>query len=218
MRTKIKLILESLNKIKSFEKKYDLELPENITTTQLKDLEEAFSYLPKNFVKHHIKKIEFKDLGAVHGRYVQERKKGDIILNPSIFEYKKYFKIQDKKIPVKIFTIIHEIGHMMDHLKGVTDTKEWKNLSGWKKLDIDKKVPDDYKRYIEKRKGRVSDKKGHKKSMWIHKKDAEFSRNYGSKGPREDFADLFAFVILGKTFNFKDKGQDKIKTIEDLLA
>lgn len=217
MKTKIRLILEPLTKIKSFEKKYDLELPEDITDSQLDDLNEAFSYLPKNFVKHHIKKIIFKDLGAVHGRYVQERKKGEIILNPSIFDYKIYFQIDDKKVPAKIFTIVHEVGHMMDHLRGISKTKEWRDLSGWKKLDIGDKVPTGFKRYIEKRKGRVSDVKGHKKSNWIHKEDADFSRHYGSRNPKEDFADLFAFTILGKEFNFDEKGQKKIKMMQDLL-
>lgn len=217
MKSTIKLLLESLKEVKSFEKKYDLELPEDITTSQLKDLEDAFSYLPKNFVKHHIKKIVFKDLGAVHGRYIQKRKKGNIILNPSIFNYKKYFRIEGKKIPTKIFTIVHEIGHMMDHLKDVSKTKEWKDLSGWKKSEITEKTPEGYKRYVEKRKGRVSDKKDHKRSKWVHKQDAEFSRNYGSKSPREDFADLFAFTIFGKEFNFKNKGQDKVKIIKNLL-
>lgn len=209
--------MESLNKVKSFEKKYDLKLPDDITNSHLEDLEEAFSYLPKNFVKHHIKEIIFKDLGAVHGRYVQDRKKGEIILNPSIFDYKIYFQMDGKKIPAKIFTIIHEVGHMMDHLHGVSKTKEWKDLSGWKKLSLGKKVPEGYERYVEKRKGRASDKAGHKKSEWIHKKDSEFSRHYGSRNPKEDFADLFAFTILGKELNFKNGGQKKLKIVQDLL-
>lgn len=217
MKSTIKLILEAVTKVKSFEKRYDLELPDDITDKQLKDLEESFSYLPKNFVKHHIKKIIFKDLGAVHGRYIQERKKGEIILNPSIFDYKIYFQVAGKKIPAKIFTIVHEVGHMMDHLHGISKTKEWKDLSGWKKLGIDEKVPEGYKRYVEKRKGRVSDIEGHKKSDWVHKEDADFSRHYGSRNPKEDFADLFAFTIFGKEFNFDDKGQKKVEIIQNLL-
>jgi hypothetical protein len=72
MKNFIKIILESVSEIKKFEDKYDLSLPEDITDTQLKDLKEAFSYLPDKFIKHHIKNIVFADLGAVHGKYIQE--------------------------------------------------------------------------------------------------------------------------------------------------
>lgn len=218
MKSTIRLVLESLNKVKSFEKKYDLELPEEITDKQLKDLEEAFSYLPKNLVKNHITKIVFKDITPVRGRYVRQGKKGgEVILNPRLFDYKIFFNINGKKIPRKIFTIVHEIGHMMDHTHGITRKKEWKDLSGWEKLDIDKKVPNTHTRYVEKQKGRSVDKKGHKKSEWIHKKDAEFSRRYGSRNPHEDFADLFAFTIFGKEFDFEAEGQKKVEIIQDLL-
>jgi hypothetical protein len=215
MKNLIKIILESVNDIKKFEDKYDLSLPEDITDNQLKDLKEAFTYLPKNFIKHHIKNIVFADLGAVHGKYIQEPKKGHIIINPTIFENKKYFKIGDDKVPVKYFTIIHEIGHMFDHLKKISDTKKWINLSHWEEVDINKPTPKGYKRYIEKRKGR--DIPGHKKSGWVHDENAEFVRNYASKNPKEDFADTFAFVVLGKEFNFKGNGNKKIEIIKDYL-
>lgn len=215
MKLIIKTILESVSQIKSFEKEYDVELPDSISESQLNDLKEAFSYLPKKFIKHHIKKIIFKDLGAIHGRYIGEYGKGNIILNPTIFKNKRYFKIDDEEIPVKYFTIIHEIGHMVDHLTEISDTTEWIELSGWKKLDIAKKVPSNYKRYIEKRSGRNIP--GHKKSEWIHKNDAEFVRNYASKNPKEDFADTFAFFVLGKEFDFKSGGKEKIDIIRNFL-
>jgi hypothetical protein len=143
-------------------------------------------------------------------------KKGHIIINPTIFKNKKYFKIGDEKIPVKYFTIIHEIGHMFDLLKGISDTKKWINLSDWKEVDRNKSTPEGYKRYIEKRKGR--DIPGHKKSDWVHGENAEFVRNYASKNPKEDFADTFAFVVLGKEFNFEGNGNKKIRIIKDYLG
>jgi hypothetical protein len=124
-------------------------------------------------------------------------------------------KIGDDKVPVKYFTIIHEIGHMFDHLKKISDTKKWINLSDWEEVDIDRPTPKGYKRYIEKRKGR--DIPGHKKSGWVHDENAEFVRNYASKNPKEDFADTFAFVVLGKEFNFKGNGNKKIEIIKDYL-
>ena len=92
---------------------------------------------------------------------------------------------------------------------------EWINLSDWEEVDINKPTPKGYKRYIEKRKGR--DIPGHKKSEWIHDENAEFVRNYASKNPKEDFADTFAFVVLGKEFNFKGNGNKKIEIIKDYL-
>jgi hypothetical protein len=104
---------------------------------------------------------------------------------------------------------------MVDHLTEISDTNEWIELSGWKKLDKTKKVPSNYKRYIEKRSGRNIP--GHKKSEWIHKDDAEFVRNYASKNPKEDFADTFAFFVLGKDFDFKSDGKEKIDIIRNFL-
>lgn len=215
MKTIVRTLLESVKKTKEFEEKYDLSLPKDVTNSQLSDLKKAFSYLPESFIKHHIKKITFKDLGAIHGRYIQERKKGDIIINPSIFENKKYFSVEGKKIPVKYFTIVHEIGHMIDHLNSISNKKEWIDLSGWKELDKNKSVPKGFKRYVEKRSGR--DIPGHKKSEWIHKEDAEFVRNYASKNPKEDFADTFSFIVLGKNLKFQDKGNKKVDIIKNLL-
>ena len=67
---------------------------------------------------------------------------------------KKEFKDGIKDIPYKVFVIVHEIGHCVDHLDKVSFSKKWQAISGWKKCDRDKKIPEGYKRYIEKRKGR----------------------------------------------------------------
>lgn len=83
-------------------------------------------------------------------------------------------------------------------------------------MDRNKSTPEGYKRYVEKRKGR--DIPGHKKSDWVHGENAEFVRNYASKNPKEDFADTFAFVVLGKEFNFKGNGNKKIEIIKDYLG
>jgi hypothetical protein len=212
MRETIKLILEAVKETKSFEKKYGLELPEDITKSQLKDIEKAFSYVPQKLIKKHIKKIVFKDLGSVRGQYNNSKK--EITINPKIFKHKVYYRVGDKKIPRKIFTIVHEIGHMIDHLEGISKTQKWRNLSDWKKLSTNKKVPKGYDRYVEKR----TNVKSHgQKSDWVYGEDAEFSRFYGSRNPAEDFADLFAFIIFGKDFDFNENGLKKVKIIKDLL-
>lgn len=208
-------LLESFKKNKNFEEKYDLKLPDNISKQELKDIEDSFSMLPINFIKDHIDKILFKDLGAVHGRFLDKHEHGTIILNPSIFKNKKYFRINGETIPMKYFTIIHEIGHLVDHLKNISDSEEWLKLSGWKELSKNDRVPKGYKRYIEKRIGRNIP--GKKKSEWIHKEDSDFVRNYASRNPKEDFADTFAFTVLGKEFDFENGGEKKIKIIKNIL-
>ena len=137
-------------------------------------------------------------------------------LNPSIFNFKRRFKDEDTDIPYALFTVTHEIAHCIDHIERISYSKEWQSISGWKKCDIDDKIPDGYKRYIEKRPGRKID--GHKKSHWIHKEDAQFCRKYTSRNPREDFADCLAFAILGFSEKLKgETGKEKMKIIKQLL-
>ena len=137
-------------------------------------------------------------------------------LNPSIFKFKKEFKDGIKDIPYKVFVIVHEIGHCVDHLDKVSFSKKWQAISGWKKCDRDKKIPEGYKRYIEKRKGR--ELAGPKKSNWVHKEDADFCRNYSSRNPREDFADSFAFAVFKDNEKFKTEGtKEKLVIIKDIL-
>ena len=111
---------------------------------------------------------------------------------------------------------MHEIGHCVDHIERVSYSREWKSISGWRKLDRRANVPSGYIRYEEKRKGREI--AGHKLSNWIYKEDADFCRKYTSRNPREDFADSFAFGTFGIWNKFKGEGgQKKMEIIKKIL-
>jgi hypothetical protein len=211
-----KKVKEKSKRVLDFEKKYELELDEKFNAQELDILEKAFSFFKVNFIKGKIDKIVLEKLGGVHGRWKDTPKKKQMTLNPSIFKFKKEFKDGIKDIPYKVFVIVHEIGHCVDHLDKVSFSKKWQAISGWKKCDRDKKIPEGYKRYIEKRKGR--ELAGPKKSNWVHKEDADFCRNYSSRNPREDFADSFAFAVFKDNEKFKTEGtKEKLAIIKDIL-
>jgi len=71
-------------------------------------------------------------------------------LNPRIFNFKRRFKDEDTDIPYALFTVVHEIAHCVYHIEKVSFSKKWQAISGWKKCDINDKIPDGYKRYIKK--------------------------------------------------------------------
>ena len=202
------------NPLEDFKKKFGTTLDEKFTPTQVKLLEKAFSLFKKKFIKGKITKIKLEDLGGVHGRWTNDRK--FMTLNPSIFNFTKKFKDNGFEVDYKLFVIVHEIGHCLDHIEGISTSSDWKSISGWKKCPIDKKIPEGWKRYVEKRKGR--EKAGHKKSDWIHKEDAEFCRKYSSRNPKEDFADCFAFATFKQFHKFKGElGKKKLDIIKKLI-
>jgi len=207
---------EVQKEIEHFEKKWEIELDPHFKMKEIDIIKEGLSYYKTKFIKGRIDKIIRKDLGGVHGRWKDTEKKKWMTLNPRIFDFKRRWKNDDVDIPYAIFTIVHEIAHCIDHLEKISFSKKWQSISGWKKCDINDKIPDGYKRYIEKRPGRKL--AGHKKSGWIYKEDSDFCRKYTSRNPREDFADSLAFVILG----FSDKlrgegGKRKLEIIKELL-
>ena len=181
---------EVQKEISRFRSRWGIELDPHFTIKEIDVISESLSLYNTKFIKNRIDKIIREDLGAVHGRWKQTEKKRWMYLNPSIFNFKRRFKDEDTDIPYALFTVTHEIAHCIDHIERISYSKEWQSISGWKKCDIDDKIPDGYKRYIEKRPGRKID--GHKKSHWIHKEDAQFCRKYTSRNPREDFADCLA--------------------------
>jgi hypothetical protein len=203
--------------IEDFEKEFGTELDENFEENQIKLLKRAFSLFNKKFIKNKIPLIKLNNtLKGVHGRWEEKGKKSWMELNPKIFNYKKEFEDYGKEIPYNLFIIVHEIGHCTDHVERTSYSKEWQSISGWKKCDINKKIPDGYTRYIEKRTGREI--AGPKKSDWIHKEDADFVRRYASRNPREDFADSFAFGVFELWDRFKGKGcKEKMAMIKDVL-
>jgi len=200
----------------SFKDKFGTELDDKFEVNQIKLIEKAFDTFDKKFIKNKIDKIILKDLGGVHGRWHDSPKKKQMTLNPSIFEFKKEFENGVKDVPYKLFVLIHEIGHCIDHIERTSYSKEWQSISGWKKLDRRANVPEGYTRYVEERKGREI--AGPKKSNWIHKEDATFCRKYTSRNPREDFADCFAFGVFGAWDRFKGEGgKKKMEIIKKIL-
>lgn len=204
--------------IEDFEKDFDTELDPKFEISQIKLLRKAFSHFNKNFLKNKIDKITLEDLGATHGRWKETEKKKEMFLNPSTFDLKKDFANDIGDIPYKEFVIVHEIGHCIDHIEKVSYSKKWQSISGWKKCERDEKIPDGYKRYIERRLGKG--KEGKKKSNWIYKEDAKFCRKYSSKTPREDFADSFAFAVFKnyKRFGSSPECKEKLEIVKKILC
>ena len=202
--------------IEDFKKEYGTELDPKFEINQIKLLKKAFEKFNKKFIKNKIHKVVLKDLGGVHGRWSDTPKKKIMTLNPTIFDFKKDFENGIDDIPYKLFILIHEIGHCIDHIEKVSFSKTWQAISGWKRLDRNKDVPEGYDRYIEKRKGRKV--AGPKKSNWIYKEGSDFCRKYSSRNPREDFADSFAFGVFGNWDRFKGEGgEKKMAIIKKLL-
>jgi len=202
--------------IKDFKKEYGTQLDSKFETEQIELLNRAFSLFHKDFIKNKIPNIKLEDMGGVHGKWEETKSEKFMILNPRIFNYVKEFEDYGKEIPYNLFIIVHELGHCTDHIERISFSKKWQSISGWKKCDIHDKVPYGYERYIEKRKGREA--AGHKKSDWIHKKDADFVRRYASRSPREDFADSFAFGVFELWDRFKGEGcEKKMEIIKKVL-
>lgn len=126
-------------------------------------------------------------LGAIHGRYDPESK--TIFFNPKTFRGKARMGRGPAKIPHGQLTMVHEFGHAVFNTLPDELKNEWLALSGWMKGT----KPGQAEPYEEKRPGWP-----HKISKWTHAKGASFTRHYAEKNPDEDFADTFAFCILGK--------------------
>lgn len=204
---------KSLKMIKKFKNDYGTDLDSKLEPYQIDIISESFSYFNKKFIKNKIKKIIIKDLDGIHGRWTNTPKKQQMTINPSIFDFKRKFE----NVPYNVFIIVHEIGHCIDYIERVSFSKKWQSISGWKKCDVNDRIPEGYDRYIEKRKGRES--AGHKKSNWVYKERSNFCRRYSSRNPREDFADSFAFAIFNNNGKFKGEGgKEKLDIINKLIS
>ena len=201
--------------IEDFKEKYETELDKNMSVEQIELIERAYKFYKQKWIKGKVDIIKLKDLGGVHGRWRDTPKLKQMTLNPSIFKFKRKIDGNDD-IPYGLFTIVHEIAHCVDHQLKVSFSREWKAISGWKKLDRRANVPEGYARYEEKRPGRKI--AGHKLSNWIHKEDSDFIRKYTSRNPREDFADSLAYGALGLWHKFKGEGgEKKMEIIKKIL-
>jgi len=201
--------------IEDFKEKYETKLDKNMSVEQIELIERAYKFYKQKWIKGKVDIIKLKDLGGVHGRWRDTPKLKQMTLNPSIFKFKRKIDGNDD-IPYGLFTIVHEIAHCVDYQLKVSFSREWKAISGWKKLDRRANVPEGYARYEEKRPGREI--AGHKLSNWIHKEDSDFIRKYTSRNPREDFADSLAYGALGLWHKFKGEGgEKKMEIIKKIL-
>ena len=75
--------------IEDFKKDFGTELDEKFEVEQIKLLIKAFKYFNEKFIKNKIHKISLEDLGGVHGKWKDTPKKKLMVLNPSIFDFKK---------------------------------------------------------------------------------------------------------------------------------
>lgn len=208
---------KSQEMIEDFKKDFGTELDEKFEVSQIKILRKAFEFFNEKFIKNKIHKIKLEDLGGVHGKWKDTPKKKQMVLNPSIFKFKKDFENGFNDVPYKLFIIVHEIGHCIDHIEKVSFSKSWQAISGWKRCERDEVIPKGYDRYIEKRPGRK--KAGFKKSNWVHKEGSNFCRKYSSRNPREDFADSFAFAVFKVWDKFKGVGgKKKLDIVKKVLC
>ena len=208
-------LTKSQEMIVAFKEKFGTELDKKFEVNQIKLIQKAFDMFDLKSIKNKIDKILLKDLKAVHGVWTGGTE-AIMILNPSIFKFKKKFKNGSKDIPYNLFIIVHEIGHCIDHFERISYSKEWQAISGWKKLNTKSNVPEEMSRYVEKRPGRV--KAGSNNSDWIYKEDANFCRRYTSRNPREEFADSFAFGVFGAWDRFTgEDGKKKMEIIKKVL-
>jgi hypothetical protein len=89
---KVKNTEKAIKMIEDFKKDFGTELDENFSVEQIKLLRKAFGYFNKKFLKNKVPKILLDDLGGVHGRWHSRPKKEHMILNPSIFDFKREFE------------------------------------------------------------------------------------------------------------------------------
>ena len=191
-------------------KEYGVKVDDKFDIYNLKLIKKAFLMFDKAYIKNKIREIAFKDLSTAEGMW--DPTQNTITLNPSIF--KRKIKWGEEEIPYSLFIIVHEIGHCIDFLERGSFSKEWKDISGWKKLDKRANVPEGYSRFKRAHKGTS----GTRLSDWIYKNDANFCRKYSSKNPSEDFTDSLAFGVLGIWDKFKgDGGEKKMEFIKKIL-
>jgi hypothetical protein len=142
------------------------------------------TYLMTNF-----KAIESKaDLGAKHGRY--DENTHIIYLNPKLFQNKiKFGQGPGRKIDHFELTLAHEIGHSIYYFMSPKERAAWQKLSGWKEGTGEGQAPP----YKEKRPGWPKET-----SSQTHSQDADFTRHYAERNEHEDFADTFAWYVMGR--------------------
>lgn len=199
---------------------HGVKLGPAITFEQAKEIDEVLDAVPKEFIEEKLKTIttdarfgNSKRKYPNHGRYIDDEKK--IILNPSIFgEMTIYKDSKGEKVSKITHTLLHEIGHGIDDKLGLSDKKEWRDISGWKYIGLDGEPAEGYERMLLREGDKIS-----LKGQWAYKKDTNFPRWYGARNPKEDFCEAFVFAFIGAHNRFEgESGLAKLAFIQKVLT
>lgn len=203
---------------KFFFDEYNIRLGKDLTFDMSERIYEAFQKLPPLITKSNfIARIEInKDLGEPHVFYPNhgrwDNKLHCMYLNPLTVMSTDYMHL-----------ITHEAGHAVDHLlgpgeKNISMEPAWLALSGWTMLppELNTDRVDDETYYTQGEYKRLSLRDDDKLMLarWWHKKNAKFARWYGTRDPREDFAECFSYLCIGQD---KRVPPNKAKFIRELM-
>lgn len=156
------------------------------THAEEEGIRSILSRIPRSILKN-VKVIRKENLTPKHGRFDPEVKR--IAYDPRILHHdSKFGRGQGRKLGQGELTLAHEVGHALFLSLPPKMQREWRKLSGWK-TGTGKNQADAYQ---ERRPGwpKMTSKE-------THSKDAKFTRHYAERNSGEDFADAFAFTILG---------------------
>lgn len=173
---------------------------------QRKQVQKVLDGIPKLHLQFIQTILADSGLKPKHGRYFPSVKLA--LLNPGVFEDKLRYGKGGKSVGQGQLALTHEFGHGVYSNLPDSLRKQWQAISGWK--DGTKETDTHAAPYEEKRSGwpRLRSEK-------IHKRDAKFVRTYSEKNDDEDFADHYAFYVLGLR---KQMPEEKLEFIQKLVG
>lgn len=202
---------------------HGVALGDSVSFEHAKALDAILDKLPREFVDDKIKKISTdarfgssKRKYPNHGRYLPDDKK--VVLNPDIFgKETSYVDGQNKPVTTLAHTLLHEIAHGIDDKYGLSDKKEWREISGWKYIGLDGEPAEGSERLLLKEDGKTM-----LKGRWSYKTGTTFARWYGARNPAEDFCESFVFAYLGCDKHMPDlfvgeSGQKKLAFVKRIV-
>lgn len=169
------------------------------TGPQEEGLRAMLSRIPPELLFNVKDIVAAPELQAKHGRFDDKTK--TISFNPSNFNLRQRFGKGDGWISHPELTTVHEVGHSIYRSLTPEQHTQWENISGW----MQGWKPGQSIAYKESRPGW-----GNATSDWTHKAGIGFTRHYAERNPDEDFADCFAFVLLGKGHQMEPSKKDFI--------
>lgn len=201
---------------------------------EAKHIYDAFHMLPKHLIKGLITIIEFDpSLGSSkrfypnHGRLecnappklsgqsrIEQDENGNI--NAIMHLNRDVFKNEPDEIK---HLVLHETGHAVDHKLGIVSRmKLWLSFSEWtvdpQGIPADQRRNKNYLKHAEFERLRIQDGNMLSVSDWWFNSNASFVRWYAKRNPAEDFAESFAYYVLGEKNRFT-WCEDKYKYIKE---